>query len=156
MKKPIVVLLLILVAGVFAFCFSHYQRQQGARGPLVDDMPELTWLKNELKLSDVQFSRISDLHAAYRPKCVEMCRRISEAHAKMDTLAKTGKTMSPDLDAALKEHAAVHLECQEAMLTHIYQTAAVLDAKQSARYLEVVLPYALDFSHSEPKSEHPH
>ena len=150
MKKPILILLLILSVGASAFCFTHFQKQKDRKGALLDTMPELTWLRSELKLSDDQFSKVGELHAAYRPKCVEMCARIAAAHQKMEVLAKNGTAVSRELDAALKEHAAVHLECQQAMLIHIYQTSAQLDRKQSARYLEVVLPYALDFSHSEP------
>lgn len=152
MKKPVLILLLILSAGVSAFCFTHFQKQRERRGPLLDTMPELVWLRSELKLSDDQFSRIGALHAAYRPQCIEMCARIADAHRRMEALARSGNAVNPELAAALKEHAAVHLECQQAMLDHIYRTSAVLDRRQAARYLEAVLPWALDFSHSEPGS----
>lgn len=150
MRKPILILLLIISAGAAAFCFSHFRNQQQHDGVLLDALPELVWLRSELKLSDEQFEKVSELHVAYRPRCIEMCRRIAEAHWKMETLAKAGTGMNPELEAALKEHAKVHLECQQAMLNHIYETSARLDRKQSARYLEVVLPHALDFSQSEP------
>ncbi|MDB6134890.1 MAG: hypothetical protein JWM59_3133 [Verrucomicrobiales bacterium] len=150
MKKPLLILLLILSAGACAFCFTHFRKQQERGGVLLDTMPELVWLRSELKLSDDQFRKVSGLHAAYQPKCVEMCARIARAHRRLETLAREGTSLNPELEAALKEHAAVHLECRQAMLNHIYQTSAQLDRKQSARYLEAVLPYALDFSRSEP------
>jgi RNA polymerase sigma-70 factor (ECF subfamily) len=36
------------------------------------------------------------------------------------------------------------------MLEHLYETAAVLEEAQGRRYLDAMLPYALDFKYSEP------
>jgi len=49
--------------------------------------------------------------------------------------------------AAISDHARIHAESQEAMIGHLYRTAAVLDKDQAKRYLTIMLPYALDFSH---------
>jgi hypothetical protein len=83
-----------------------------------------------------------------------MCRRISEAHERIETLASANHVITPDYRAALKEHADIHLECQEAMLKHLYETAGTLREDQAKRYLEAVLPFALDFSHSESGKLH--
>ena len=40
------------------------------------------------------------------------------------------------------------------MLNHLYETAATLSPEQSRRYLETMLPYALDFTHSESGTLH--
>jgi hypothetical protein len=146
MKKGLLILILALVAGIAAFVVARSHRQSAHNEILLDSMPELAWLRTELKLTEAQFRQASELHTAYRPICAEMCHNISEAHAKLETLAQTGRGITPELTAAIQHHARVHAECQEKMLEHLYQTAALLDDKQAARYLEAMIPHALDSS----------
>jgi hypothetical protein len=82
MKRSILVLAIALVAGVTAFCLIRAQIAAKPQSVLLDSMPELAWVKSELKLSDEQFAKVSALHAAYRPKCMEMCGKIAAAHEK--------------------------------------------------------------------------
>lgn len=152
--KALFVLMAILAAGVFAFCLMRNHRMSGRGDALLDTMPELGWVRSELKLTDEQFKKVAQMHVDYRPECVKMCHRISQAHQQIEQLAKTGNDITPELNAALREHAAIHLECQLKMLGHIYRTAALMDQHQSEKYLEKVLPYALDFTHSETGNLH--
>lgn len=154
MKKGLYILTAAFLAGVLAFCLMRSHKTAQSLGSLVDSMPELAWVRTDLKLTDEQFARVSQLHAAYRPKCVEMCRRISDAHEKIEGYARKDRRVSPELDEAIRYHAQIHVECQQAMLKHLYETAAVLDENQAARYLETMLPYALDFTHSESGNLH--
>ncbi len=144
MKRGLLFLLLALAAGIAAFCIARSHRQSPASGVLLDTMPELAWLRTELKLTDDQFTKAGELHVAYRPVCAEMCRHISEAHEKLETISRSARGMTPELDAAIKEHARVHAECQRKMLEHLYQTAVLFDEKQATNYLETMIPHALD------------
>jgi len=146
MKKGLFILILALAAGAAAFVVARSHRQAAHNEILLDSMPELTWLRTELKLTVAQFRQASELHNAYRPVCEQMCRNITEAHTELGNLAQTGRGMNPELTAAIQHHARVHAECQEKMLEHLYQTAALLDDKQAARYLETMIPHALDSS----------
>lgn len=150
MNRAFFTILLALAAGILAFSLMRSHKLASREDVLLDAMPELTWLKTELKATDAQFAKVTELHLAYRPKCVEMCRRITDAHAKVDALARANRGMTPELDAALREHAATHAECQQAMLEHIYRTAALLDPGQASRYIETVLPIALELTRSAP------
>jgi Spy/CpxP family protein refolding chaperone len=157
MKKAAGILLFALVAGLIAFCAMRWHKAAEyphGKGITLDAMPELTWLRKDLDLTEEQFVKVRDLHAAYRPKCAEMCRRISESHKKIERFASVHRVITPEYKAALDEHAAIHVECQEAMLNHLYETAATLGPEQSKRYLETMLPFALDFAHSEAGAFH--
>ena len=143
MKKGLLILLLALAAGGAAFWVTRAHQQAEHRHVLLDTMPELAWLRGELKLTDEQFAKASVLHTAYRPQCVAMCRSIAEARTRMESLARSGRGMTPELTAAIDEHVRVQAECQRKMLAHLYQTAALLDDRQAARYLDKVLPLAL-------------
>lgn len=150
----LVILLLALVCGAVAFHAARSHKTQSHSGVLFDTLPELEWVRNELKLNSEQFARVSELHVGYRPKCMEMCDRIRKAHERLELASRSADKLSPELKAAIEDHARVHAECQEAMLEHLYETAAVLDDAQGDRYLEMMLPFALDFSHSEPAGIH--
>ena len=152
MKKGLTILIVALLAGVVAFMLTRTHQRAVQSEVLLDSLPELAWLRTELKLSDEQFGKASELHKAYRPTCAEMCRNISEAHARLSTLAQGGSGMTPELNAAIQNHARVHAECQAKMLEHLYQTAALLDERQAKRFLQATIPHALDSSITGAKS----
>ena len=106
--------------------------------------PELSWLRKELSLTEEQFHKVEVLHASYRPKCEGLCDRIGQSREKLETLAATSNAMTPELAAAFRERAQVHADCRTAMLEHFYDTAACMNREQAARYLRMMMPYALD------------
>lgn len=154
MKAAFYATVLALSAGSLAFFFMRSHKPANTQEILLDVMPELTWIKSDLGANDAQFTKITELHLAYRPKCEELCQRISAAHAKVEKLSRVSREMTPELEAAIREHAKTHSECQQAMIEHIYRTAALLDAAQSTRFIEAVLPIVLDYSrHAASHSE---
>ncbi len=154
MKKGALILLIAILSGACAFMLVRTSISHAKSGSLLDTMPELSWVKSEFELSDDQFEKVQQLHEAYRPECVAMCERIWKAHERLDKAARGGKELTPELSAAINDHAQVHAECQQKMMHHLYQTAAVMNEDQAKRYLDEMLPYALDFSHSEPEDVH--
>lgn len=154
MKRSVLVFVIAIIAGVAAFCLIRTQITVKPQNVLLDSMPELAWLKSELKLSDEQFAKVSALHAAYRPKCMEMCGKIAAAHERVEDMIHKNPEVTPELERTIHEHAAIHADCQQAMLDHIFQTAGVLNREQAALYMREMLPYALDFSHSESGQMH--
>lgn len=151
-----IVVALAVLCGAIAFWATRNHMTERRHDVLLDDLPELEWVKKEFQLNDQQFAKVRELHIGYRPKCAEMCRRISEAHDKLKATVQTHDAMSPELEKAIEDHARVHGECQRAMLAHLYKTAGVLDDEQRRRYLEAMLPYAMDFKFSEPKGAYAH
>jgi len=156
MKKGLLILVLALAAGAAAFFVTRSHQQAERQEVLLDKMPELAWLRDDLGLSDEQFAKAGELHADYRPQCSEMCRRISESRAHMDDLARNARGMTPELAHAIHDHARVQAECQQRMLAHLYQTAALFDDRQAARYLEKVLPPALGSPDDDAGTRHHH
>jgi hypothetical protein len=155
MKRITLVFAFAFVAGLCAFFWMRSNRiAEAPPATLLEAMPELAWLRKELDLSDPQFVKVSELHAVYRSECAAMGQRIAAAHERLDKAFHGETEVTPELKAAIVDHAGIHAECQERMLVHLYETARVLDADQADRYLEVMLPYALDFSHSEPGDGH--
>ena len=154
MKTGLLILLMALAAGSTAFWVTRTHQQHGRQAVLLDAMPELAWLRGDIQLSDAQFAQACALHTAYRPQCAMMCQRIADAHAHLESLAQTGRSMTPELAAAILELARVRAECQQKMLEHLYQTARLFDDRQAARYLEKVLPAALEATTAGPATCH--
>jgi hypothetical protein len=153
MKRPLFLLLAALLAGLLAYTGARFWPTAPSRGGiLLDEMNELSWLRRELALTDAQMEAVAKLHHEYRPKCGEMCARIHEADGRLTRLAAGSRTMTPELSAAVHEAARVRAECQEAMIGHLHQTAALLEPAQAEKYLAAMLPLALGTS--TPESGH--
>ncbi len=116
-------------------------------------LPELEWLRHEFKLTDAQFAKVAELHLAYRPTCEDLCAKVMASQDKIKTLVSGGTQVSPELLAALQEQATLHVECQTALLTHLYQTAASLSPEQARGYLDAMLPQVIDMK-MEPATTH--
>jgi Spy/CpxP family protein refolding chaperone len=117
-------------------------------------LPELGWLRREFQLSDEQFTQVSALHMAYQPTCERLCAKIATAQQKLAALVSAGAKDSPALKAALQEHAALQVECQEAMVTHLYQTSACMTSEQGRHYLNEMLPQVLDLPRASASHSH--
>jgi Spy/CpxP family protein refolding chaperone len=149
-SRGLIVLLLSLLLGVAGFSLVRWHQhmthhhpeesvgyaQHGAEG----HHAELDWLRHELAVTDAQMEKIRSLHVAYHPICESLTKQLEDSHAKLDALTLRATTVSPELDAALKEHSAIHLECQRVMLKHLYDTAGCLSPEQAQTYLKEMLP----------------
>jgi hypothetical protein len=161
MKKGAVILLVAVALGVcMFFCtrlmLGHLDErimptEHGSR------LPELGWLRHSYKLTDSQFESIRRLHAAYLPTCEKLCARVQESDARVLHLGLTpGQPVSAELAAALRERGQLAAECQEALLKHIHETAACMDAEQAALYRARMIPHALGVSCCATPEAHTH
>ncbi|MEY4484516.1 MAG: hypothetical protein RL693_1968 [Verrucomicrobiota bacterium] len=151
MKRGLWILAAALLAGLAGFAITHWQCCEFLTGKTASAhgssrMPELEWLRREFKLTEAQFAKVSELHLAYRPTCESLCMKVMTSHDRVKKLVGSGIEISPELKAALNDHAQLHVECQTAMLKHLYQTAACLSPEQARRYLDALLPQVLEMS----------
>ena len=78
---------------------------------------------------------VSELHAAYRPHCMEMCRRIVAKNDELKDLLAKSSTVTPEIESKLAEAAQLRLECQKAMLKHCMAVSQTMPPEQGKRYL---------------------
>ena len=98
----------------------------------------LLWLKSEFHLSDADYTRISNLHEAYLPGCMERCREIARVRRELSALIQENKNVTPELRTKLEESAHLRAECGAMMLAHFYQVAAAMPPPAAKHYLEWV------------------
>lgn len=159
MKRGLWILAAALLAGLAGFALSRQHCCTVLINPPPSShhtdsrLPELEWLRREFKLTNPQFAEVSALHLAYRPACEALCMRVMTSHDKIKKLVDHGTEVSPEITAALQEHASLQVECQTAMLKHLYQTAACLSPEQARNYLDAMLPQIIGMT-MEPEPAH--
>lgn len=135
MKKGLLILVFGLLAAAAAYGCVYFTCTSCARSLERSDKPELAWLKDEFSLSDAEFKRVSELHAAYLPQCREMCRKIDAQNVQMQKLLATATNATPELEAALAEAGRMRADCQRMMLHHFFQVSQTMPPEQGRRYL---------------------
>jgi len=145
MKRGQFILVIALALGACMFFCSRYWLHDNRMTSAMPQereslLPELEWLRQRLRLDDAQFEKVKALHLAFQPKCQDLCMRAEEAET---ALREVMLDPQKDATAALKTRAELHLECQQAMLAHVRQTAACMNADQAKQYLDTLLPHVL-------------
>ena len=97
--------------------------------------PELAWLKKEFKLSDGEFARIAELHAAYLPQCAKRCRAIDEQNQKLRQLFSQATNVTPEIQGLLAERGKMRADCEAEMMKHFLEVSRTMPPEQRRRYL---------------------
>ena len=151
MKKGVLILVLGLLAAVAAYGCIYFMCMSPVRSLQQSDKPELAWLKEEFKLSDAEFKRVSELHAAYLPQCRAMCREIDAHNVKLQTLISSATNMTPEITATLTETSRLRSECQTMMLRHFFEVSQTMPPEEGRRYLAWVKEKAFLPNYDMPK-----
>jgi hypothetical protein len=162
MKRGIVILAAAVAVGLCMFLCARLMLStnsaESAKAMPKENgsmLPELHWLQNWLRLDAEQTQKVKTLHLAYLPKCEDLCHRVYLSNE--DILALSGHSSSVDVKmrTAIEERAKLAMECQEALLEHVYQTAACLRPDQSKKYLDLMVPYTLGIPAKDAASNRP-
>jgi hypothetical protein len=135
MKKGILILVLGLFAGVVAYGCIYFACTSSARSLRYSSKPELSWLKEEFQLSNAEFKRVTELHAAYLPQCAEMCQQIDAQDQRLKELLAATNQITPEIETAISESSRLRGECQRNMLKHFFDVSRTMPPEQGRRYL---------------------
>lgn len=138
MKRTLFIVLGGLLLAVAAYACVYLAGTSAQRALASSDKPALAWLQQEYQLNDAQFARVCELHDAYRPTCMDMCRKIDAKNAQLQKLLGATNIITPEIKQALVEAAEIRAECEAAMLAHFYKVAQTMPPEQGKRYLEWV------------------
>ena len=135
MKKAALILSLGLLLATAGFSGFYYFGTASCRDMMRGPQPELAWLKKEFKLSDAEFARISQLHAAYMPQCAMRCQRIEEQNQKLKQLSSQATTVTPEIQSLLADRAKMRADCEAEMMKHFQEVSRAMPPEQGRRYL---------------------
>ena len=154
MKRGLIILIVAVILGVGMFFGSQRMLRpcdcvQTEEMPVENGslLPELQWLRVSLHLTEPQFEKVQALHLAYQPKCAELCMRIQHSDHALQEAASRSRAVTAEVTNLMHERADLTKECQQAMLKHVYETAACMAPEQANKYLKTVLPHVLGTAH---------
>jgi hypothetical protein len=158
MKRTRDLLLLGACLAVLAYAGFYYVCTASHRSLLNEQLPELAWLKARFDLNEREYARISELHAAYKPRCAEMCRRIDAINAELKELLTKTNRLTAEIQQQLAAASEVRLECQTMMLQHFLEVSRTMPREQGKRYMDWVQRQTFGPAHrmSEMRSEPAH
>lgn len=138
MKRTFIIALIVLALSAVTFVVCYRIGTRPLRKLVTQPHGELAWLAREFQLSVDQAQRIDRLEADYEPRCMEMCRKITENNAKLDQLITANDERTAEMETLLRESAEIQVECRREMLAHIYAVASMMSPEQSRRYLALM------------------
>jgi len=136
MKRSLTILCLGIVGAILAYSTFYLSATSAARAAQKSAMPELVWLREEFKLSDADFQHISELHAAYLPKCREICGQVAAKDRELRAMLAQTNNVTPEMEKKLAEIASLRAQCQKNMLEHFYAVSRAMPADEGRRYLD--------------------
>lgn len=138
MKRPILVLVLGLLAALVGYAIGYLSPLSQRRAMLREAQPELAWLRQEFALSAPEFTRITALHEGYKPQCAEMCRMIEARKAELRRVLAHTNAPTAEMDGLLADIAQLRLQCHQNMLRHFLEVSRAMPPEQGRRYLDWV------------------
>ncbi len=138
MKKGGFILLAGLLLSTAAFSGFYYFGTASCRSLMSEPQPELAWLKQEFKLSDAEFTRITKLHESYLPQCAQRCLRIAEQNRQLEELLSKTSVMTPEIQNLLAKRAQTRADCEAEMLKHFLAVSRTMPPAEGQRYLQWV------------------
>ena len=139
MKRTGFLLLLGLVVGVATHAiYFHLNRPAG-----FDSLEgQLTWIKTELNLSDVQYARVKELHEASSPRLRALAAQVAQMQTEFAAFETTRRTSDRvdflEFAQFVETRRAISKKCLESTRQLVLATAEVMNPRQRERYLGIV------------------
>lgn len=135
MKRPLLILIVVLLAGSALFGTSYFMGRRVCEACGNSSTDNLAWLRQEFNLNDADLARVRELHNGYLPKCAAMCAQIAAKKQELDDALAGAASISPDAKQKLTDLAILRSQCQAQMLEHFIEVSHAMPPEQGRRYL---------------------
>jgi hypothetical protein len=148
MKRGALVLLLGLAVGAGAH--EAYFRAHRPEDP--DTLiGQLAWMKRELRLSDEQFARISELHQASSPRLQALAAQVAQMQSEFAAFENTRRTTDRvdfiEFARFVEARRSISRQCLDSTRQLVLAAASEMTPRQREHYLGIV-------SLAEPPTSH--
>lgn len=139
MRRSLLMLFVGLIVGVGAHTiYFQFHRPAG-----LDSLEgQLAWMKEELKLSDVQFTRIKELHEKSSPRLRALAADVARMQAEFAAFENTRKTSDRvdfiEFAQFVETRRNINRECLESTRQLVLASAGVMTPEQRTHYLGIV------------------
>lgn len=137
MKKIIAFfLLVVVVAGVSAFCAVRLSRACAACGPASPSCCAHDWLHEKLQLTPAQKQALAPVEERFHANYEQASKRLAEANRELARTLSEEKTFSPAVATAIENVHHRMGELQKISIQHLYDMKTVLTPEQNERLLK--------------------
>src|SRR5208283_3730649 len=133
MNRSLAILLGVLALGAAIFAGSYFVSQRTCA--ITRSADDLSWLRDEFHLSDVEMARIRQLHEGYKPQCAKMCALIAAKNAEVQAALGNGTNVTAEAQKKLTELGELRAQCQAQMLQHFIAVSQTMAPEEGQRYL---------------------
>ncbi|HWA84863.1 MAG TPA: hypothetical protein VG710_01460 [Opitutus sp.] len=139
MKRTLFVLLLGVTVGVG----SHLLYYRFHRPPGLNSLDgQLTWIRDELHLSDAQYARVRELHEASSPRLRALAAEVARMQDEFAAFERTRRTTDRvdflEFAEFVETRRTINRQCLESTRQLVQATADVMNPEQRAHYLGMV------------------
>jgi hypothetical protein len=139
MKRFLLTLVLGLTAGI-ASHLAYYHYNEPAPTDTLEG--QLAWMKTELKLSDRQFARITQLHQASHPRLQAMAAQVAQMQAEFGEFEQTRRTADRvdfiEFARFVESRRNLNRECLDSTRQLVLASAEVMTPEQRQQYIRLV------------------
>lgn len=155
-KRSLIIVLVALAASVALLAGSFLIAQRLCAQKMTSSADDLTWLRQEFRLSDTEMTRVRELHEGYLPKCAEMCKQIAAKKSELESALAGATNVTATAEEKLAELGALRAQCQTHMLRHFVEVSQAMPPEQGRRYLAEMQRLTLGFHEQiEQSMSHP-
>ena len=134
---------LILVVGLLVGAGAHIVYFNFHRPVGLDSLDgQLTWMKEELNLSDEQFARIKDLHEESSPRLRALAADVARMQAEFAAFENTRRTSDRvdfiEFAQFVETRRNINRQCQESTRQLVLASAGLMTPQQRSHYLGLV------------------
>ena len=145
MNRSLVILFSALVLATAVFAGSYFVSQRASVMCCTASADNLSWLREEFHLNDVDMARVRQLHKSYMPQCAEMCAKIAAKKTELQAVLDNSTNVTADAKAKLTELGELRAQCQAQMLQHFITVSQAMPPEQGRRYLAEMKRLTLGF-----------
>ena len=139
MNRSLLIILLGLAVGIGTHTI-YFQLHRPAGLDSLDG--QLSWIKEELKLSDSQYAQIKQLHEASSPRLRALASEVARMQAEFTAFENTRRTSDQvdfiEFAQFVETRRAINRQCLESTRRLVLATADVMTPEQRAHYLGLV------------------
>jgi hypothetical protein len=135
MKRPLLILIIALLAGSALFASSYLMSRRVCESCGAHSTDNLDWLREEFHLNEADMAMMRQLHDGYMPKCANMCGQIAAKKQELQAALAGATNITPVAKQKLTELAILRSQCQAQMLEHFVEVSRAMPPEQGRRYL---------------------
>jgi len=144
-KRSLIIVLLALAASATLLVGSFLIAQRLCARKMTSSADDLTWLRQEFRLSGAEMTRVRKLHEGYMPRCAEMCKQIEAKKRELESALAGATNVTVAAEEKLTELGVLRAQCQTQMLRHFVEVSQAMPPEQGRRYLAEMQRLTLGF-----------